>query len=403
MNRWNTTKVGEVSELINGYAFKSNEFVDSGVPILKIKSVKPHGLVLNELDFVKEELAATKQKFRAKNGDILITMSGNRADGSPESWVGKVCQFRLPDTEQYLVNQRVGILRGKPDVTDNTFLAYLLGSWDFQQHFISQANSSGGQANISPDIIKNAEIILPPLPEQRAIAEVLSSLDDKIDLLHRNNKTLEEMAETLFRQWFVVEAKEEWASCSLSSAIKLVGGGTPKTSISEYWDGSIPWLSGGDITNNHKGFAISAEKTITELGLDNSSAKLLPKFATVISARGTVGKYCLLNSAMTFSQSNYGVLPVIKDTYFFTYLLLAHSVDELLTSAYGSVFDTITTATFEGVNIGLPSEKEIIDFDNRVKPIFYKIAANVIQLQTLSKTRDVLLPKLMSGQVRVNL
>ena len=142
----------------------------------------------------------------------------------------------------------------------------------------------------------NTEIPLPPLPEQRAIASVLSSLDNKIDMLHRQNKTLEAMAETLFRPWFVEEADERWGEDSLLTLIQLVGGGTPKTSIPDYWDGNIPWLAGGDIASNHKSFVLNTEKRITENGLNNSSAKLLPKYATVISARGTVGKYCLLAS-----------------------------------------------------------------------------------------------------------
>jgi type I restriction enzyme S subunit len=124
-------------------------------------------------------------------------------------------------------------------------------------------------------------------------------------------------------------AGEDWGEITIYDAIDLIGGGTPKTSIPEYWGGKIHWLSGGDITANHKGMVISSEKTITENGLANSSTKLLPKYSMVISARGTVGKYCMLSEPMTFSQSNYGVKPKSPNAYFFTYLLVAYSVDEL--------------------------------------------------------------------------
>ncbi|MCD2450136.1 restriction endonuclease subunit S [Methylicorpusculum oleiharenae] len=130
------------------------------------------------------------------------------------------------------------------------------------------------------------------------------------------------MAEKLFRQWFIEEAKEGWEEMSLLDVVELIGGGTPKTSTPEYWDGEIPWLSGGDIASSHKSFVISSEKTITEDGLNNSSAKLLPKFATVISARGTVGKYALLSKPMTYSESNYGVLPKVDNCYFLHIYLL---------------------------------------------------------------------------------
>jgi type I restriction enzyme S subunit len=209
------------------------------------------------------------------------------------------------------------------------------------------------------------------------------------------------MAETLFRQWVVEEAQEDWEKEGLLEIIELVGGGTPKTSIPECWNDGIPWLSGGDIASNHKSFVQHTQKEISEFGLNNSAAKLLPKFATVISARGTVGKYCLLAMPMAFSQSNYGILPKNSECYFFTYLLINHVVEELQSSAYGSVFDTITTTTFRENKVLLPSMHEIIRFDNSVSVYFKKMLLNNKQIRTLEKLRDTLLPKLMSGEVRI--
>jgi type I restriction enzyme S subunit len=249
--------------------------------------------------------------------------------------------------------------------------------------------------------IYDIDIPLPPLSEQRAIAGVLSSLDEKIDLLHRQNKTLEGMAEALWRKMFVEEAEETWTEVSLLDIVNLVGGGTPKTEMRAYWDGSIPWLAAKDITENHKGFIVQTEKNITEKGLNESSAKLMPKFATVISARGTVGNYCILSSAMAFSQSNYGILPKINNCFFFTYLVVAYVVDELKAAAYGSVFDTITTKSFKEQRIRMPSENQIILFEESIKLYFEKIYTNTIQIRNLSRMRDTLLPKLMSDEVRV--
>ena len=181
----------------------------------------------------------------------------------------------------------------------------------------------------------------------------------------------------------------------------IVGGGTPKTSIPEYWDGDIPWLAGGDIASNHKSFVNHSVKSITELGLNKSSAKLLPQYASVISARGTVGKYCILAKPMAFSQSNYGILPNVSECFFFTYLIVNHVVKELQSSAYGSVFDTITTKTFKEIDISLPEETEILQFEQEVSAYFNKIFLNTTQIRTLGKLRDTLLPKLMSGEVLV--
>ncbi len=297
----------------------------------------------------------------------------------------------------------IWVLRAKEGFSQE-FLFYFIANWDF----VDIASSGEGGTRMPRadwDFLCKTRWLLPPLPEQKANAAVLSSLDDKIDFLHRQNKTLEAMAETLFRQWFVEPCKnglpEGWEEKSLLSLIELVGGGTPKTAVAEYWNGDVPWLTGGDIAVNHKSFVLNAEKQITELGLNNCSTKILPKFATIISARGTVGKYCLLGRPMAFSQSNYGVLPRIPRCFFYVYLLINYVVEELQSSAYGSVFDTITTNTFRGITIPVPPETIILNFESQIGGYFNKVLLNKEQIIILEKLRDTLLPKLISGEVRV--
>ncbi len=379
----------KVKGRIGWKGYKTSDLRESGPIVLSGTEIKSkYHIDLEGVKHLTQEKYDESPEIMLKDKDILVATRGS---------LGEIAIYRK-EYGPATINPSLVILSEFTGVPE--FLYYYLVSQPGQENLLSMASGSSVPAIYQADIRK-LEIPFPKLSEQKAIADILSSLDDKIHLLHQNSKTLELMAEALFRQWFIVESKEEWTSCKLSSAIKIVGGGTPKTSLSEYWDGCIPWLSGGGISDNHKGFVFTTQKTISQLGLDNSSARLLPEFATVISARGTVGKYCLLGSPMTFSQSNYGILPVLDETYFFTYLLLAHSVEELLSSAYGSVFDTITTATFDGVNINLPSLNEIKEFDESVKPLFHKLRNNAIQIQTLSKTRDSIMPKLMSGQVKV--
>ncbi|MDR1895688.1 MAG: restriction endonuclease subunit S, partial [Prevotellaceae bacterium] len=331
----------------------------------------------------------TSNKFRFKKNDILF--------GKLRPYYRKVVKPNFDG----ICSTDIWVVRAKKDIEQN-FLYYFIANWDF----VNIAN--GGEAGTRMpradwNFVKKTVWEFPPLSEQRAIASVLSSLDDKIDLLHRQNATLEKMAETLFRQWFVEEAKEEWEETILYDVIELVGGGTPKTSVYEYWNGDICWLSGGDIATNHKSFVSASEKNITELGLKNSSARLLPQFSTLISARGTVGKFCMLSKPMAFSQSNYGIKPKYQDCYFFTYLLINHSVAELQSAAYGSVFDTITTNTFKSYTINLPDFNYIKEFDNFVNPYFLRMKANQEQIRTLTTLRDTLLPKLMSGEVKIKI
>lgn len=147
---------------------------------------------------------------------------------------------------------------------------------------------------------------------------------------------------------------KEWKICKLGNIIKLIGGGTPKTSISEYWNGNIPWISVKDFNNDNKKVYVT-EKTITKLGLNKSATKLLQKGDIIISARGTVGEIAVVSKPMAFNQSCYGIkaIPnIVQDD--FLYYLLKNSIQYLKHNTHGSVFDTITKETFEKIDILLP-------------------------------------------------
>jgi len=209
---WQDYKVGDLFDLKPGFAFKSADFVQSGAPVIKIKNVKAGSVVLDDLSYVDERFLNTKRSYKIHHGDILITMSGNRFDGSRGTWVGKVAQFL--SYKPCLLNQRVAILQPKAGHNlDRRCCSYILGSSEYQDLFIAIATSSGGQANLSPGQILGADIFLPPYDEQRAIAHILRTLDDKIELNRRMNETLEAMACALFKSWFVdfdpVHAKAE--------------------------------------------------------------------------------------------------------------------------------------------------------------------------------------------------
>ena len=393
MTEWKEYKLGEIADVQTGpfgSQLHMSDYQDEGTPIITVEHLGNNRIIHNNLPLVGEKDKNRLKKYVLAEGDIVFSRVGSvdrRAyvSANEDGWMFSGRCLRVRPTQE----------------VDSKFLSYYFGLEDFKET-IRRIAVGATMPSINTTILSNVVIPLPPIDTQHRIASILSSLDDKIDLLHRENKTLEAMAETLFRQWFIEEAKEDWEEKTLGKCLKLVGGGTPKTSEERFWNGKVCWLSGGDIANNHKSFVSCSEKSISEYGLNNSSAKLLPENAMVVSARGTVGKYCLLSKPMAFSQSNYGVLPIYTDCYFFTYLLVAYHIEELQSAAYGSVFDTITTKTFEGVNVLLPQEPDyIVEFEKMIEPCFSKMKQNNNQIQTLIQQRDSLLPKLMSGEVKI--
>ncbi len=395
MNSWKLIKFLDVlEEPVRNGIYKSKEFHGIGTKIVNMGELFSNGR-LYDIDMRRIYLTdKEKDKYILKNGDLIFARRSLTADGA-----GK-CSLIYKITEDVVFES--SIIRARPNFNkvDSLFLFYFFNS-PYGKYLIGTILRQVAVAGITGSDLMRLEFMLPPLPEQKAIAGVLGSLDDKIDLLQRQNATLEAMAETLFRQWFIEEAQEDWEEYPLSSFIEIIGGGTPKTSEESYWHGDILWMSGGDIASSHKSFIFDTDKKISSEGLENSSAKLLPKFSTVITARGTVGKICLLGEQAAFSQTNYGILPRIAGTPFFTFLLMSDLLCYLKQSAYGSIFDTITRSTFEEIKFNCPTDNYIVNFENMISPFFQKMFSNCRQIRTLEKLRDTLLPKLMSGEVRV--
>jgi type I restriction enzyme S subunit len=307
------------------------------------------------------------------------------------------------DTVYYLTKQDIKC--------DFRFFYYLL-----QTLGLDKLNFDSAVPGLNRETAYSLRITIPATEaEQKAIAAILSSFDDKIELLRRQNKTLEQIAQTIFKEWFVnftvngeklkVNSKtglpEGWRMGKLGEIIEIYGGGTPKTNIAEYWNGNIPWFSAGDSPSENNVFVLGCEKHISKEGLENSSTKILPVNTTIITARGTVGKLALTGVPMAMNQSCYGITPKDNNSFFYLYLLMKESLAALKSQVHGAIFDTITRDTLNNIELVIASDKIINLFETATKPVFHKILQNNTQIQTLSKLRDSLLPKLMKGEIRV--
>jgi len=357
------------------------------------------------------ELKAFKGGTKFRNQDTLLARITPCLENGKTAYVDI-----LEDGEIGFGSTEYIVIRPKEGLSDSKFLYYFSISPRFREEAIKLMTGTSGRQRVQTDQIVSKIFAFPKLPEQKAIAAILTSFDDKIELLRQQNQTLEEMAQTLFKEWFVdfrfpgvgkmIDSElglipEGWRVNGFLDLFNLLSGGTPKTSKEEYWNGKIKWVSAKDITPNHRKFILETEKSITQLGLKKSATKLLPEYTVVISARGTVGNYCLLSEPMCISQSNYGVRSKNDKLVFYTYLAVGNQIETLKSQAYGSVFDTITTSTFKGLSVICPPLDILISFEKIIDPLFKKIMHNFIQIQTLTQLRDSLLPKLMSGEVRV--
>jgi type I restriction enzyme S subunit len=281
--------------------------------------------------------------------------------------------------------------------------------------------------------IRGLPVLLPPLPEQRAIAQILGTLDDKIELNRRMSETLEAMARALFKSWFVdfdpVRAKAEgrdpglpgpladlfpnsfqdselgeipkgWEVKPFAETVDIIGGGTPKTAQAEYWGGDIPWFSVVDAPVDSDVWVVDTEKKVTQLGVDNSSTLVLAVGTTILSARGTVGRAALVGVPMAMNQSCYGLRRAGSEGYF-NYFSTRRLVSLLQQHAHGSVFSTITRATLTGIRVPDPPAAAVKAFEARVRPALLRIKAALHEARSLAALRETLLPKLISGELRI--
>lgn len=392
MEGWKEYKLSRVTDVISGYAFKGKHFGTQGKKVVKIKNIRPPNVDTQGCECVDltEYNEDQIKKYSLSKGDVLVAMTG--------ATIGKVGIIKQ-EFDGYL-NQRVAKI-SPTDKINPIYLQYLCLSSNFQDFITSAASGSSVQENVSATDIGSYEILLPPLPVQEEIAEVLGSLDEKIDLLHRQNKTLEAMAEALFRQWFIEEAQDDWEEVKLGDVVEIKGGTTPSTKNPVYWNGNIHWTSPKDITKSKSLYLFDTERKITKQGLIKVSSGLLPVGSLLMTSRAPVGKLAFTEVPIAINQGYIGIISTRKVTLDYMYFWLLTNMDYVQSYANGSTFQEISKSSFRSLDITIPPKEKLEDFINLSLPTLDKVKRNQIQIQTLERLRDGLLPKLMSGEVLV--
>jgi type I restriction enzyme S subunit len=387
VNKWNKRRLGDVCEI--NHSKRDNNWTHPFIEYIDISSVGVGYLIDKPSLILVKEVPSRAQRLVQDGDTIVSTVRPNRRS---------MLYIKSPK-QNTVVSTGFAVLH--PKEVDPRFLYYSVYNQEFTNYLTARADGSA-YPSVSPEAISDAEINLPPFLEQRAVAEVLGALDDKIELNRQMNATLESMARAMFRRWFVEgEEVEGWEQGSILEFAHLLSGGTPKTSELDYWNGNIPWVSAKDVGNVDGIFLLDTEKTISQAGLDHSSTKMLPAKTTIITARGTVGAHCMLGKNMTMNQTNYGLKAKEGIGDYFIYFTLSNMVEQLKQQSYGTIFDTITTRTFQNSICVNPPLNLIEKFEELVTPMMSSILNNQKESRTLASLRDSLLPKLMSGEVRV--
>ena len=312
-------------------------------------------------------------KFR--NGDTLL------ARITPCLENGKTAFVDFLETDEMgFGSTEFIVIREKVNITDKGFLYYFAISMDFRETAIKSMTGTSGRQRVELDEILKYKFNLPPLPEQESIAEVLSSLDDKIDLLHRQNKTLEDMAQTIFRQWFVEEADEGWEEVVLGDLIELRYGKGLKKSLRT--PGLFPVVGSGGIVDYHSGYIVEGP-------------------GIVVGRKGTLGKVIYLSGNFYPIDTTYFVKPKPNIGYTFLYFLLKSINFKEMNS--DSAVPGLNRDIALSIDVKLPAIDKILEFERITEPIFAKLSKNKSKIFILENLRDTLLPKLMSGVVRVTL
>jgi type I restriction enzyme S subunit len=371
--------------------------------------------------------------FVLDQGDLLVTMT----DLSKQSDTLGFPAFVPPrsDSRRYLHNQRLGKVEIKDArAIDKRYLHYLLCTSDYRHEVLASATGTTVK-HTSPERIRRFQFPRPPIAEQRAIAHILGTLDDKIELNRRMSETLEAMARALFKSWFVdfdpVRAKAEgrdpglpkpladlfparlvdstlgkipegWEVKPVGDLAKVVGGSTPRTERREYWEGGTHhWVTPKDLSGLSMPVLLDTERKLTDEGLAQISSGLLPSGTVLLSSRAPIGYLAIAEVPVAVNQGFIAMKPRegVSNLFLLRWTEAAH--DEIISRANGSTFLEISKANFRPICTVVPSGPVMHCFDRLLRPLHRKVIEHERDSRTLAVMRDVLLPKLMTGELRV--
>ncbi|MEZ8995978.1 restriction endonuclease subunit S [Vibrio sp. 10N.222.54.A1] len=419
-SNWATIRLDECASFQEGYVNptqKKEHYFDGPVKWLRAVDLN-NGSIRDTSRTLSEEgfKSAGKSALLFEPGTLAISKSGT---------IG-----RIGILEDYMCGNRAVInIKVNQDVCDNLYIFYVLLT---SRKVIETLAVGSVQKNLYTSALGSLELKLPPLPIQQAIAIQLSTLDKKIDLNAQTNQTLEEMAQAIFKSWFVdfdpVKAKmnselpegmdaataslfpeklvsetclpEGWIQSEIGDEVTVVGGGTPSKKNDDFWvDGDIHWTSPKDLSGVQDKVLLDTASKVTEAGLKKISSGLLPIDTVLLSSRAPVGYLALAKVPMAINQGYIAMKCEKQLPPEFVLQWCVHRMDEIKQRASGSTFAEISKKSFKPISVVVPTGEVLSAYQKLVKPLYDAITSNARQNEQLSSLRDTLLPKLLSGEV----
>lgn len=435
VNDWQRMKLGQVCQKIGSGATPrggKDAYRGGDTALIRSQNIYNNRFAREGIVYINDSQAQNLRNVVVEKGDVLLNITGDS--------VARCCQVD-PGILPARVNQHVLIIRTKPEILDSRFLRYVLVSPSMQDRLLALASAGATRNALTKAMIESLCIQAPLVEEQRAIAHILGTLDDKIELNRKQNETLEAMARAMFKAWFVdfepVRAKMEgrwkrgqslpgmpahlydlfpdrmveselgeipegWSFSTIGEEVTLCGGSTPSTKETAFWEnGKHCWATPKDLSGKQFPVLMDTDRKITDAGLAKISSGLLPVGTVLLSSRAPIGYLAIaevptaINQGFIAMKCN-GVLSSV-----FVLMWCVESMEAIIGKSNGSTFQEVSKSSFRSLPVVISPALILDGFSKIVEPLYRRIVVNERESRFLARIRDVLLPELISGGVRI--
>lgn len=397
--KFNTYSISELIDEIAMGPFGSNIkvecFVDDGIPVLNGSNLNGFFLTEDSFRYVTETKADSLGRANAHRGDIVITHRGT---------LGQiVCIPETSKYDRYVISQSQFRVKCNEKALPE-YLVYYFHTAIGQHKLLSNASQVGVPALArASTTFQKIEVEIPDIKTQQKVVSVLNAIEAKINVNRSINENLEQQAQAYFQELFVDNADPEWTTGTISDLGTVVGGSTPSKAKPEYYtETGIAWITPKDLSINKSKFVSHGENDITELGLKNSSATIMPEGTVLFSSRAPIGYIAIAAGEVTTNQGFKSVVPKSEVGTPFVYFFLKNTLPVIEGMASGSTFKEVSGSTMKNVPAVIPDAETLAKFSDFCAPIFAQQHILEGQNQSLATLRDNLLPKLMSGEIDVS-